>query len=107
MVAPQGKALPYVTYQQISETPTHAMGADPSLKWSRYQISYWSSAGPQVRRLANAGKDVLRDFSGSLGGSVAVQRIFYDNEVTLPEIDSENKKATYHIAQDYLIWYTT
>jgi len=107
MIAPQGKALPYVTYQQISEIPTHAMHKDPSVKWTRYQLSYWSSSVKQARSLANAGRNILRDFSGSLGGGVNVQRIFYDNEVHLPEIDSQTKKITYQIAQDFLIWYTT
>ena len=107
MVAPQSRGLPYVTYQQISDNPIHAMTADPSLRWTRYQVSYWSSSIKQGRTLANAGRNVLRDFSGSLGNSVAVQRIFYDNEVMLPEIDPETKKPTFQIAQDYLIWHTT
>jgi len=107
VIAPQGKALPYVTYSQISETRIHAMTADPGIQQTRYQISSWSSDYAQVKLLGDKVRAVLQDFSGSLGGSVGVQRIFFDNEVDLSEIDSQTKRPTYQIAQDYIIWYST
>jgi len=107
LIAPQGKALPYVLYQGISEIRMHAMGSDPGLQWCRYQISYFSSSYKQMKALADKGRTVLQDFSGDLGGSVAVQRIFFDNEVDLSSVDEMTKKVVFHTAQDYLIWYST
>ncbi len=107
MVIPQGKALPAVTYQQISEVWSHTMGVDPGIRTSRYQLSYWSTSYKQVKLLADKGRNVLQDFSGDLGGSVTVQRIFFDNEVDLSDIDPETKLPIFHIAQDFIIWHAT
>lgn len=108
IVIPQGKALPAVTYQEISETRIHAMGADPGLVYPRYQISYWSTDYKQVKVLSKAGRQVLQDFSTRLGGAagVNVQRIFFDNEVDLWEVDPVTKQMIYHVVQDYLIWHS-
>ena len=107
LVAPQGKTLPYITYQQISEPRIHASMKDPGLQSPRVQISQWSSSYEQVKLLADKTRNVLQDFSGNLGGGMAVQRIFFDNEVDLLDMDSEAGKLTYHTAQDYIIWYST
>ena len=107
VVAPQGKALPYVTYQQISEVRIHAMLSDPGIQSCRYRFSFWSTSHKQVKRLADKGREVLQDFSGNLGGTVAVQRIFFDNEVDMHAIDLQTKEVTYRTDQDYIVWYST
>ena len=107
MVAPQGKALPYVTYHQISEMRVHAMVSDPGIERCRYRLSFWSTSHKQVKLLADKGREVLQNFSGNLGGSVAIQRIFFDEEVDMMAIDNETQKITYRTDQDYILWYST
>ena len=108
IVIPQGKDTPAVTYQEISESPVHAMGADPSLMHPRFEISSWSSSYKQAKIIADSVKSVLRDFgSTKLGGAVAgveVQRIFFENETDFLDVDVQTGTMTYHVAQDYIIW---
>ncbi len=108
IMIPQGVNLPAVTYQEISESPVHAMGADPSLMFPRFEISSWSSSYKQVKIIADSVKSVLRDFgSTKLGGAAAgvyVQRIFFENETDFLDIDRETGTMTFHVAQDYIIW---
>ncbi len=108
IIIPQGVDLPAVTYQEISETPIHAMGADPDLMYPRFEISSWSSSYTQVKIIADAVKSVLQDFgSTKLGGvtaGVEVQRIFFENETDFLDVDRETGTMTYHVAQEYIIW---
>ena len=107
MVIPQGSTLPVVTYQEISEPWVHAMGSDPGLRTPRYQISTWSTSYSQVKSIAKTVRSLLQDFTGNLGGSVPVQRIFFDNETDLSVVDSMTQEITYHVAQDYIVWHTS
>lgn len=108
IMIPQGVDLPAVTYQEISESPVHAMGADPALMFPRFEISSWSSSYKQVKIIADSVKSVLRDFgSTKLGGAAAgveVQRIFFENETDFLDVDRETGTMTYHVAQEYIIW---
>lgn len=108
IMIPQKKGLPAVTFQEISETRVHAMGADPGLAYPRYQISCWSTSYKQVKAMANAARSVLQDFSTKLGGAagVDVQRIFFENEVDLWDINPMTNAMIYHVAQDYIIWHS-
>lgn len=107
MVIPQESPLPAVTYQEISEPWVHAMGSDPGLRSPRYQISIWSTSYSQAKSISKTVRTLLRDFTGNLGGSVPVQRIFFENEQDFSITDSVTQEVTYHVAQDYLIWHTS
>jgi len=108
IVIEEKKGLPAVTYQEISETRVHAMGADPGLAYPRYQISCWSTAYPQVKAMADAVRSILQDFSTKLGGAAGmdIQRIFFENEVDLWDVNPMTNKIIYHVAQDYIIWHS-
>jgi len=106
-VLPQGGSLPACTYSQISGVRIHAMGQDPGLTHPRYQISSWSTSYSQVHSLAEKVRQSLQDYSGTTGGGVNIQRIFFDQETELPEVDQDSRLVTYQIAQEYIIWYST
>ena len=107
MVIPQESTLPAVTYQEISEPWVHAMGNDPGLRSPRYQVSIWSTTYNQVKSVVKIVRELLQDFTGNLGGSVPVQRIFFEDETDLSVVNSVTQEITYHVAQDYLIWHTS
>jgi len=111
LIIPQGSATPAVTYQQISNPGIHAMAADPNIRSPRFQVDSWSSAYSNVKAIAYQVQQALRDYSGSTQ-SVTIARIFYDNEVEMAEVGTaglkgQSKEITYHIAQDYIVWYST
>jgi len=108
LASPQKAKLPHVTFNQVSDVPHHAMAADCLLRESRLQVSSWSTSYSQVKGLSKAVKSTLRDFSGVLATSgVTVQRIFYEGAMDIMEIDPETQAKTYHIPQDFIVWYTT
>jgi len=107
MVIPQGSTLPAVVYQEVSQTWIHAMQKDPGLRHSRYQISSFATSFSEIKVVSDKVRQVLQDFSSNLGGSVNVQRIFFENSVDFQDIDPETKEVCYHTVQDYTFWITT
>jgi len=107
LVAPQGVVKPYITYQQISNVPEHAMGTDPKIRSARIQVSAWATSYSGVLAVSTQIKTALRDKQGILGSSIFnVQRIFYDDENDFVDVDPESKKITYYRAQDFIVWTT-
>lgn len=107
MASPQGALFPHVIYQQISNTPVHAMIADPKIRRYRFQLSCWATSFTGVVALSTQVKSALRDKTGVIGTSnFNVQRIFFDNEYDLTDVNPETEKIIFHRAQDYLVWTT-
>jgi hypothetical protein len=108
MLSPQEAKLPHITYSLISDVSHHAMVADALVREARMQVSSWSTSYSQVKGLSKAVKTALRDYSGVLATSgVTVQRIFYEGSMDMMEVDPETQAKTYHVPQDYIVWYTT
>jgi len=103
---PQDAKLPAVTYQQISGQRVKAMIIDPGLAYPRYQLTILSTDYDQCYNVAKYTRHALQDYSGSTGG-VVIQRSFFDNEFEFESFDEESKSITYHIVQDYIIWWST
>ena len=100
--------LPCVSYRQISEVSNHAYVSDTILRKARYQVSSWSSEYSDAKAVAVQVRNKLQDFSGIMGTTgVNVKRSFFDGEFDLDDIDPESNAILYHIAQDYIIWYTS
>lgn len=107
LIAPQQSKMPYITFNQISNVPVHAMGNDAPLTEYRIQISSWSSSFSNLIALSTAIKGSIRDLSGTFGTSnFIVQRIFFDAEYDFPEFDIESKRIDFHRSQDYICWTT-
>lgn len=114
MIAPQGARLPYVTYQMISSPKERAMKVDPSIWHPRFQLNSFATSYSQAKSVSKQVSVALRDYKSSISGlfgdgtsGVDVQRIFADDEMDLTDIDPDTIAATYHIAQDFIIWHTT
>ena len=109
VVVPQNGSLPCITYQQISEPWAHAMGTDPGIRSPRYQISAWSTSYSQVKSVAKQVRTALQDFTGTMGGAggIAVQRVFFEGETDMSDVDPESQAVTHHVAQDFIFWWST
>ncbi len=105
MVIPQGVALPAITYSQISDPREHAMVGDPNIMHPRYQVSSWSTSYSQVKSLAYQVRLALQDLQTSTGTNI--HRVFFENEIEMSEVDPMSKEITFHIAQDYIIWWSS
>ena len=109
IVAPPNATFPFVVYQMISNPPTHASVADADIHHPRYQFACFSDSYTEAHSVADAVEGVLRDFTGTLGGTsgVPVQRIFFDSEMEFATQDVETKETTHGVYSDYIIWHTT
>lgn len=109
MIIPQGESLPAIAYNSVSVFYPHAMVADPNIQRTRVQISSWSTSYSEVRSVAKQVVTAMRDFNGRLGstGGVIAHRVFIDNEAVFHDFDSETNTLKYHIAQDYMIWWSS
>ena len=108
MLTAQDKAFPTVTYQLISNPPHHAMGVDAPVYSPRYQLSVWSTGYEQAKSISKLVKSTLKDFSGVMCTSgVTAQRIFFEHENAMVTVEDSREQITYHLIQDFIIWYTT
>jgi len=100
--------LPYVTYQIVSDPPTHAMLSDATIYNPLVQIDAWGETYSSVKNIAKQIKLRLRDYGGTItvsSTSLTIQRIFYEGETEMKEIDMETNSVTYRIMQEYRIWH--
>ena len=108
LVAPQNSLYPHIIYHQISNPPpVHTMIADPKISRYRFQISSWATNYSGVIALSTQVKTAFRDKTGTIGSSnFNVQRIFFDNETDIPDINPATKNVIFHRALDFIIWST-
>jgi len=106
LTVPQGAKLPAVAYQQISGQRVKAMIRDPGLAYPRYQLTILSTGYDQCYNVAKYTRQALQDYSGSTGG-VIIQRAFFENEFEFETYDENGDNVTFHIIQDYEIWWST
>lgn len=107
LIAPSSIKTPYITYNQISDIPVHAMGQDAPLEYYRIQISTWTTSFSQLVSISTQIKNVFRDLTGTMGSSnFNVQRSFFDASYDFPQYDNNKKAIVYHRAQDFIIWTT-
>lgn len=66
--ASQNAARPYVTFQQISGPPEHAMGADPGMVRARYQFDCWADTSTDALTLSDQVRAAFSRFRGTLLG---------------------------------------
>ena len=99
IVAPQGAALPFITYQVIDKSdPWDTKGADSDADLARVQINIFTTTYSAANTLAASVRAIL-DFYTGTNNSVVVDRIRFASEYDLGE-DLENY---YRISQDYMI----
>ena len=99
IVAPQGAALPFITYQVIDKSdPWDTKGADSDADLARVQINIFTTTYSAANTLAASVRGIL-DFYTETNNSVVVDRIRFASEYDL----GEGLENYYRISQDYMI----
>ena len=99
IVAPQGAALPFITYQVIDKSdPWDTKGADSDADLARVQINIFTTTYSAANTLAASVRAIL-DFYTGTNNSVVVDRIRFASEYDLVE----GLENYYRISQDYMI----
>ena len=99
IVAPQGAALPFITYQVIDKSdPWDTKGADSDADLARVQINIFTTTYAAANTLAASVRAIL-DFYTGTNNSVVVDRIRFAAEYDL----GEGLENYYRISQDYMI----
>ena len=102
---PWNAPLPAIAYLKVWDRTFHAMGRDPSVYESGFQVDILSTELGQLMTLSARVKNALRDYSGSTWGTI--QRIFFDGQTEVEEIDPESRTKTQRAVQNYTVWWAT
>lgn len=95
-VAPEGTALPYITYQQIGGQGVNFLDPTvPSKKNARVQINVWAGTRLAAANLARSIEDTLR-------GAASLQVSVLGALTALHEPDT----GLYGTRQDFSIWHS-
>lgn len=98
-IAPQGAALPFITYSVINRhDPWDTKGSTSDADLARVQINIFHSTYLGAKTLAASVRGILDYYSGT-NNSVVVDLMRWDKEEDL----SEPEEDYYHLAVDYLI----
>jgi len=105
----QGAVLPYITIQKIDNLHTNHQSGSSSLAHARFQVDGWASTRVSAFKVYEAVKDVLDNFTGSLGDPsdpVDVKHAILDSdrEDFLPPADASGRGA-YRASMDFLFWH--
>lgn len=102
--APEATPFPNVTFGKISNESVHAMGSDAGLEGPVFQVDVWAENTDSMDDVSEQIKAAYQGFSGTVAG-VVIQRIFFDDELEIPDEDTNKVKIIYHNAMDFTVWY--
>lgn len=105
LVAPQGSAKPYVTYQKVAATrPLHLGGHNGQVR-AVFQVDSWAQSSDGARSLADVVRVVLDNYSGEAKNH-AIERIFLDGELDNWEFAIDGSEVIYgRVTQTWVVWY--
>jgi len=96
--APDGRALPYITYTIISDIPNKNKDRTKTIETMRVQVDVFAQTYDGVTTLADAVNDALSYYSGTVS-DVEIDVIVFQDENDLHDSDGK----VYRKEQDYLI----
>lgn len=88
LLIPANSALPCVTYQLISTVPEYCNDGPTGFTKSRIQVDTWANDYLDAKNLANAVRQTLDGYSGTLPDGTQVLSIMRDNATDLNDEDS-------------------
>ncbi len=80
MTAPQGTALPYIVYQQISAVRDHTMDGPSGYTDSRYQLTCWAVSYKLGKQLFEAVRKFFDGFHATVINR-PIQYVQFENEL--------------------------
>lgn len=102
---PQNVKLPAISYLRTFDRTEHAMGRDPSVYASGFQLDIYSTDLNQLMTISARVRNALRDYSGSTWAYI--QRVYFEGQNEMEEYDPESKLVTQRAIQNYIIWWNT
>ncbi len=102
---PQGKAVPAISYQQISGVRDSDLDEPIELVNSRWQINVWAETMAEVRQLANYCRLAFNGSAGTVN-TVKISFVELENEGDIPSIRPGTDKLTrYGKRMDFRVWF--
>lgn len=103
IIAPEGTAVPYVTYTRISGQRFHAFRSDSGMTNPTFQFSCFGTSYSNAKAVAAQLRAALQNYSGTMGGvgGVSVQSVLLIDENDL--YDDEAK--VYYTTIDFQIFF--
>ena len=98
--APQGAALPYVTFQRVHAERESAMGVDVGVVHARIQVSAWGKTFTEAEAVKEQVRAALQRWSGTAAGVVVLDS-FVVSEIEL----YEDETGIHQHALDFTIHY--
>ena len=80
MIAPQGTALPYMIYQQISADRDFVLSGPTGFTHARYQLNCWATTPSGAKLLFEAVRIFWNGFSGTVLQRF-IQCVMFENEM--------------------------
>jgi len=100
-IVPQNKAMPAITYQQISGLRNYTMDGPVGLVEARFQINCWSTTYVQSRVLARLVRKALDNYS-----TTPIEITYLENEGDMPEVESgKDVLRRYGKRLDFTVWF--
>lgn len=110
VVAPQATALPYITYNQISSEHESHMGGAVGLARTTIQFDVWDDSEFDTDTLADALREALYTFSGTMGSggfTSTVQSVDFVGDIEDYEAPKDaSELGTFGRKMDFAIWHT-
>lgn len=97
-----GTQLPCVVYQKISDVKDHTHDGQSSLERPVFQYSAYSTSKATTRSIANAIKNALQDYSGTLSG-ITIPYIKLMNEMSTAEQSADGTQRIFVEDLEYQI----
>lgn len=103
-LAPQGATLPYVVYERISTPRVRGLDGTSGLGAPRFQITSWAESYSGAKALADAVRDALDDYSGTVGTAI-LDDAFIDDEGDVENLSpGADEQRLFGVRQDFIIW---
>lgn len=97
---PQSPTYPLILYTKISGMRDHTLGGASGHAHPRFQVEAWAETYSGAKTLADAIRDALDDYSGTVSGTV-IHSCLIDSERDVYESEIE----IYRVIQDYFVWH--
>jgi hypothetical protein len=101
VVAPQGTAAAYVTYEKVTGNPHHDHGGSGNLRWARISYMCHAPTYSQAKAMAAAIRTLLDGYRGTLSG-VSIGSILSEEDA---DIGLDDQTRMQLVAVDFMVQY--